>query len=273
MSVSTKMSATTGADLHYSVHGDGPPVLALHGAFSTRDELEAVLEPTFAPAERHRRLYPDLPGMGDTPTHGSIQSANHVIDLLDELIADEIGTEPFRVIGQSYGAHLARGIAARHPAQVVGLALICPMVLDARAEDHVVVQHDGDPAAAIDAAHLEAYQSYFVVQTPATAARFLAAVVPSLGRWDSAAVEALMSNSTLAPDPDDRTYSGPTLMLTGRRDSLVGFRDQLGLIEHHPDGTHVIVADAGHALPHEHPALTDRLLRDWLDRSPSARFD
>lgn len=269
MATSRTFSATTGAELHYATHGEGAPVLALHGAFSTHGELAAAVEPAFASAAEHRRLYPDLPGMGETPAHGSVRSANDVIDLLEELITAEIGAEPFRVIGQSYGAHLARGIAARHPDQVSGLALICPMVLDARAEEHIVVQHDGDPTTTISAEHLEDYQSYFVIQTPSTAARFVEAVVPSLGRWDSEAVETLMSDSMLVPDPDDCTYAGPTLVVTGRHDSLVGFRDQLRLIEHYPAGTHIIVADAGHALPHEHPALTDRVLGDWLQRTRS----
>lgn len=264
---------TTGAELRYSVHGTGAPVLGLHGAYSTHEEIAAIVEPLFAGRDGYRRVYPDLPGMGATPSHDTVRSANDVVDLLDALVSTQFGSEPFLVIGQSYGAHLARGITARRPEQVVGLALICPVVAPNTAEDHVVVRVAGEPSELIDAEHLDDFLDYFVVHTPDTAARFVEAVVPSLARYDRAAVELLMGDSSLRPDPDHVSFSAPSLVLTGRHDSFVGFRDQLGLIERYPGGTHIVLADAGHALPHEHPTLTNQLLRDWLARTATEHPD
>jgi pimeloyl-ACP methyl ester carboxylesterase len=121
-----------GASLCYEPIGSGVVVLILHGAYSTRDELRTALEPIFVGRQGHRRLYVDLPGMGESAAHESILSSADVLDLIDEVIATEVGAQPFAVIGHSYGAHLARGIAARHPHQALGIALICALIPDAR---------------------------------------------------------------------------------------------------------------------------------------------
>src|SRR5687768_12477302 len=102
-----------GAKLSFDDVGHGHCVLAIHGAYSTHHELAFALEPMFAPYETYRRLYPDLPGMGGSPPHNSIQSSNDVIDLLEHFVDDQIGQSPLLVIGHSYGAHLARGFAVR----------------------------------------------------------------------------------------------------------------------------------------------------------------
>ena len=68
-----------------------------------------------------RGIHPDLPGMGSS-TRTSASSAADVLGALDALLAAEVGDEPFVVIGHSFGAHLARGIAARHPGRVAGIA-------------------------------------------------------------------------------------------------------------------------------------------------------
>src|SRR5688572_14619274 len=110
-----------GATLRYDDVGQGHSVLAIHGAYSTHHELSSVLEPMVAPYGIYRRLYPDLPGMGGSPAHNSIESSNDVIDLLEHFVDDQIGPDSLLVIGHSYGGHLARGLAARRPRQVAGL--------------------------------------------------------------------------------------------------------------------------------------------------------
>jgi pimeloyl-ACP methyl ester carboxylesterase len=254
-----------GATLSYDVIGHGTCLLALHGAYSTHDELAAVLEPILGPHGSYRRLYPDLPGMGTSPAHTSIQSSNDVLDLLEDLVDDQAGDAPLLVVGHSYGAHLARGLAARRPRQIRGMALICPLMPGGmNPERHAVVRSDIDPAELLDPALVDDYLGYFVIYTEETAQRFNEAVAPSIGRFDGDAVVRIMREWILDPDPDAVEFDGPLLVMTGRHDSVVGYREQAALVDRYPKATYLVLAGTGHALPHERPELTAALIADWL---------
>jgi pimeloyl-ACP methyl ester carboxylesterase len=254
-----------GATLSYDVVGHGTCVLALHGAYSTHHELAAALEPILAPYGSYQRLYPDLPGMGASQPHNSIQSSSDVIDLLEHLVDDQVGKAPLLVIGHSYGAHLARGLAARRPRQVLGMALICPLMPGVmNPEPHVVAHSDIDPTGLLDPGLVDEYVGYFVIHTQETAQRFSEAVAPSIGRFDGDAVERIMRGWILDPDPDSVEFDGPTLVMTGRHDSVVGYREQVALVDRYPKATYLVLAGTGHALPHERPEPTAALIADWL---------
>lgn len=260
----TTFRTSSGATLAYTVEGSGFPVLALHGAYSASAEIRGFLRPML---DGCRIVYPDLPGMGSSTAVG-IDSAADAVTALAELVAEVVGEEPFAVIGHSFGAHLARGLTARLPEQVTGLALLCPMVSsDQHLEPGGVVVDDG-VAATLPADLAQAYTGYFVVHTAATLARFHESVAPVLGHWDDDAVARLMENDALDPPSG---YSRPVLVMTARHDAWVGYRQHAGLLEAYPRATSMVVADAGHALPHERPDLVGAALRDWMERIEEAR--
>jgi pimeloyl-ACP methyl ester carboxylesterase len=51
----------------------------------------------------------------------------------------------------------------------------------------------------------------------------------------------------------------------------VGYAATAALLEHHPAATLAVLDAAGHALPHEQPALLASLVTDWLDRCDPTR--
>jgi pimeloyl-ACP methyl ester carboxylesterase len=57
------------------------------------------------------------------------------------------------------------------------------------------------------------------------------------------------------------------LVVAGRRDSFVGYAGAVGLLERYPRATLAVVDEAGHALPHERPAVLAGLLADWVERA------
>lgn len=259
------VAGAAGASLQYTDLGAGTPVLALHGAYSTHLEIAAALEPILAPHNAYRRLYPDLTAMGDSPAHESIQTTNDLVDLVEHLVEQVVGDAPLLLVGHSFGCHIARAIAARRPQQVAGMALICPLTPAAMdPEPNVVVRAEADAVALVDPSLRDEYAGYFVVHTAATAERFNAAVVPSIGRFDADAVGRIMEAWRVEPDPDETTFGSPTLIVTGRLDSSTGYRGAMALIDLYPRATFAIVADAGHALPHERPDLLAALVTDWL---------
>src|SRR5687767_4829486 len=159
--------------VHYVEHGIGRPVLVLHGAGVDHREAEACFEPFLDGIAGLRRIYPDLPGMGRIVAPPTLRSADDVLDTLLD-VADELsaGTS-FLLVGHSAGAYFAQAMAARRPAQVAGLALVCPLLPGVRdVPEHRVVEGSGVTGD-------EVFRSYFVIQTPEMLDRYERYVAPA----------------------------------------------------------------------------------------------
>ena len=244
---------------HYVEHGSGRPVLVLHGAGVDHREAEACFEPALAEVAGSRRIYPDLPGMGRTTAPETLRSADDVLDTL-LTFADEV-TDGARhlLVGHSAGAYYARAMAARRPAAVAGLALVCPLSTAVRdVPEHRVVAGTGDIGD-------DAFRGYFVMHTPEMLERHERLVAPAAALVDDAALERIGGRWELTPD-DAPPFAGPTLVVAGRLDSTVGYAAAVDLFDLHPHASLAVVDDAGHALPHERPEILRALLTEWLAR-------
>ena len=69
----------------------------------------------------------------------------------------------------------------------------------------------------------------------------------------------------------ERPFEGPSLLLCGRQDAMVGWRDQQRLLGLMPRCTNAVLDVAGHNLQLERPELFDALTADWLRRVLLAR--
>jgi pimeloyl-ACP methyl ester carboxylesterase len=107
-------------ELHYEIHGSGPPLVLLHGALSTIETSFGAVIPLLA--ENHRVIAIEQQAHGHTPdvdrplSYG--QMAADTVALLREL---EIEAADF--FGYSMGAGIALEIAIHHPEVVRNLAL------------------------------------------------------------------------------------------------------------------------------------------------------
>jgi len=249
--------------MHYVAHGTGRPVLVLHGAGVDHRETEACFEPAFHDTGGLRRIYPDLPGMGLTSA-GALRSGD---DVLDALLAfgDEVsGGGDYLLVGHSLGGYYAQAMAARRPAQVAGLALVCPFLPGMRdVPEHRVVRGSGDLGD-------EVFRGYFVVQSAEMLDRYQRYVAPSAALVDQAAAERIGERWELTPSAA-AAYDGPVAIIAGRLDSTVGYAAAADLLDDYPHASLAVVDDAGHALPHEQPELLRALLRDWLSRVERSR--
>jgi pimeloyl-ACP methyl ester carboxylesterase len=234
-------------------------VLVLHGAGVDHREAEACFEPCLDGVAGLRRIYPDLPGMGRTVAPETLGSADDVLDTLLDFADQVTGGTAHLLIGHSAGAYFAQAMAARRPAQVAGLALVCPLVPGVRnVPEHRAVVGSGEIGD-------DVFRSYFVIQTPEMLARYERSVAPAAALVDSAALERIGERWALTPDHAP-AYAGPTLVVAGRLDSTVGCAAAIDLLDHHPHASLAVVDDAGHALPHEQPELLRALLTEWLAR-------
>jgi pimeloyl-ACP methyl ester carboxylesterase len=266
------LTTVDGIPVHYAQHGDGTPLLALHGAGVDHREIMGALEPLFADRPGHRRIYPDLPGMGHTPAPDTLNSNDDVVEVLLGLVDAIIGEEAFLVVGHSYGGYLARAIANRRPGQVAGLALVCGVDAQARPgefPEHVVVHaaDDLDLDATLEPAMAAEFRDYLVVQTHATLRRFQETVAPGVALADQPALERIFARWRLRTAPEQGpAFANPTLILAGRQDATAGYAGSWRLLEHYPRATFAVLDRAGHGLLHEQVELATALLAEWLDR-------
>ena len=265
-----------GGPVHYEWRGSGRPIVMIHGFTLDRRSLVACMEPVFASHPGWRRIYFDLPGMGRTPGSSAIASSDDMLDVVLSFIDVVIPGQRFSVVGQSYGGYLARGVLARKAASIDGMALICPVVIAERAKrdlpQHSVVAKDEAFLASLSGADADAFTANFVVQNRLTWQRFQEELLPAIRRADQTLLESIARRYVLSFDPDalSEPFHRPVLVLTGRQDSDVGYRDQWKMSENFPRVTFAMLDRAGHGLGIEQAGLLTCLAQEWLDRVTEA---
>ncbi|WP_433760209.1 alpha/beta fold hydrolase [Nocardia sp. CA-135398] len=257
-----------GVSVHYVEHGTGTPILMLHGSGVDHREMVGAMEPIFGEMPDYRRIYPDLPGMGRTPAPETINSSDDVVELVLGFVDGVIGDRDLLALGHSAGGYFARAVADSRRDQVSGLAVICPLVenpYDIPA--HQVVHASGDLGDILAPDDRTEFEDYFVVHTPAMQERYQRFVAPAIPLADQAAMARIGERWRLSSGPEDGPpYPNPTLILTGRQDSAMGYASQWHLIEHYPHATFAVLDRAGHALPHEQGDLVRAFVTEWLRR-------
>lgn len=261
-----------GIPVYYEEVGAGRPLLLLHGWPSDHRLMSYAMEPILAQRPGWRRLYLDLPGMGNTPGADWITTQDDMLAVVLGFLDAVAPGERVVVVGSSYGGFLARGVLHERMAQMDGLMLWAPSVASADGEHHLpppqTLARDADALATLEPDEA-LWTRAAVVQTAETLAAFRASVKPGLQAADVAFLQRLESADfvfSFAVDALPAPFPAPALILTGRQDSMVGYRGAWDLLERYPRATFVTLDRAGHALAEEQQALFRALVGEWLDR-------
>lgn len=253
---------------HLVRRGEGTSLLFLHGNGVDHRMLLGLDECLSEPGV-WERIYVDLPGYGRTPALPGEGGLPDLADWVDGAVAELFGDSPFAIVASSLGALLARDVAARRPAQVLGMALIAPVV-DPVAERRstppkTVLRRDPELLASLDPEDASAYEEMAVVQSPEGWRRFEAAALPGIRAADLRAMARLARRYELARAPEKLgpAFTGPVLVVTGRQDHVVGYADQFALLESYPRASYAVLDEAGHNVVLEQGAAVAALLREW----------
>lgn len=104
-----------GLHLYFEVHGQGSPLVLLHGGLLTIDINFGGLIPSLA--LRHQVIALELQGHGRTADiDRAITPANSASDVV--ALLDHLGIDRAHVVGHSMGAAVALELAVNHPARV-----------------------------------------------------------------------------------------------------------------------------------------------------------
>ncbi len=262
-----------GHPVELDVIGDGSPVLMLHGFTIDRRSLLRSVDSVFARRTiGYRRIHVDLPGFGASPRAPQIDSSASMLEFVLQLIDEVVGAGPFLVVGESWGAYLARGVIAHRPEQVAGAALLVPMIIAAHAERtlpaHRILYEEPGVLEGVPDADAAEFRALGVVIDPPAWSFFSSAIGPASRAADAEAVEAISASYAFPLDLDaaDAPFARPTLIVAGRQDAVVGYRDAMTILERFPRATFAVLDAAGHLLPGERSELLTALLNDWLAR-------
>lgn len=239
--------------MHYESFGTGRPIVFLPGWGGAGSEGRDVHEPVFEGRPGWRRIYVDPPGTGQSPAVPSITDQDGMLSAIADLIDQLVDDEPFALAGTSAGGLHARGIVKRDPARVLGLLLRVPGIVVDRAQRTLPTEQYLVKTPAYQEAWTDKQRRYY---DPAEAQ----ADLEFLGR-----IQGDVATYSLREDPSAR-FEGPTLIVTGRQDTMTGYADAWPILDDYPRVTYAVLDQEGHDLPVQRIGLYRALVSDWLDR-------
>ena len=268
----TRIVDVQGIPIEVETRGDGRPILLIHGWSADRRYMIADLEPILSAASGWRRIYFDLPGHGATPAPDWLSSQDQMLSILHDLIDLVLPDGQFAVAGNSYGGFLALALVRSIPERLCGAALLVPDVPapDGTRDLPEPVTIHPDPAVF---GELEPDEEWVPGALPVHERRMLEEIrahdMPAYRVADWSFLARLQANYLLTGEAGrpGAPFGSPSLILTGRQDSRVGFRRAVALVEELPRATLAVIDLGGHHLGRiERPTLFQALVRDWLER-------
>jgi pimeloyl-ACP methyl ester carboxylesterase len=132
-----------GLNLYYEEHGEGTPLVLLHGGLGSGEMFGPILPLLTA---RHRVILPDLQGHGRT---ADIDRPIDIRTMADDIAAliRHLGLERPDVAGFSLGGGVALQLAIRHP-ETVGRLVVASAGIRRNAADPELLAQQGQVSAA-----------------------------------------------------------------------------------------------------------------------------
>ncbi len=280
------MRLSSRSGIAYEEEGSGHAFIALHGYSLDRRMSIGAFEPLFAESDRKcRRIYPDLPFMGESTDEPEGSGHDGMLAALAAFVREFAPEGPLLLAGESYGGYLARGLAREFGSRVEGLFLLCPAIVARRGDRDlplpVVTREEGlwreaAKAAGASEADIACYEEHAVDRSERAFARVRAEVISGIRIARLSALELYLSGSEsfsfdrlgragTEGEPFDPAFEGPACFFLGRQDSSVGWRDALRLAGRYARASYHILDGAGHNAQIERPAAFAAAFREWLD--------
>lgn len=253
--------------LRYLEAGTGSPVVLIHGAITTADEMAIALFDELVP--RHRAIAFDRPGHGDSTRR---RLAGDPLEQARRLRAGvgALGVERPVLVSHSFGTVVALSYAMEWPEEIAGLVMISPLVVPEPRLEHLLfgpraVPISGDliahgPGRAQDAAVLPLLWDMMFKPQPMTAAfreHFPFALADNAEAMQAMGEDAVQAAARLAWNLSRLALCRvPTQILVGAADLVVDPLKHGGLAAAAmPRARLRMLPSMGHMLHHFHPQL------------------
>lgn len=263
-------------EIYYEVIGEGIPVIMAHGMGVDHRTMKGCMEPVFLRRDdKWKRIYFDLPGMGKTAGVDWITNSTGLVETILAFIDTVVPGERLLLVGESYGGYLARAVVRSRPEQVEGVLLIAPLAIAADEKRDLSASsiwiEDQSFLERLDPEEKQMFDLFIASQNERNWHRFRDEMLAGFQSGDPEFTGRIRSSAESYAfdfDVDDvpAPFEKPSLILTGRQDCLVGYRDQWNFLENYPRGTFAVLDKAGHALQIEQEGVFNALVDEWLNR-------
>jgi len=185
------------------------------------------------------------------------------------IFAVNVIKEKFIIVGQSYGGLLARAFVNRHQDMVLKMILLCPCVIPGvkkgRVEPVTIIEKDEELLASLTEDEYKNFAMMNVLLTKKVWERYKECILPALNMadWDFLN-HRLKGELSFNPDKFESPCKIPCLIIAGKEDSVVGYRDQFDLMKVYVNSTYFALNNAGHNLQIEQPEIFESIVRAWL---------
>jgi pimeloyl-ACP methyl ester carboxylesterase len=272
-----------GVRLHYTDRGAGQPIVLVHGNAVSGDDWD-----TSGVAgqllETNRVIVFDRPGFGHSARpRGRLWTAMEQAELLHKALK-RLGVERPVVVGHSWGAIVALSLAARHPADTAGLALLSGYYFWTLRPDVLLVTAGAIPVLGDVLRHTVSPWLGRLLMPLQKRAMFSPAPVTARFRREYSDAMALRPSQIRATSMDGalmipgalslrRHYDDlrmPVLIMAGAGDKVVRKRSAERLHASIPGGVLRILEGAGHMVHHSAPRQVVGAIRQVAAASAEA---
>ena len=259
--------------INYEVIGEGKPVVMIHGYYVDKKVMAGCMEPIFSVKEGYKRIYIDLPGMGKSESADWIINSDIMLEIVIDFIEKIIPNENFLIAGNSYGGYISRGVIYKMADRIDGIVLICPLIIpdykNRNLPEHIVLVKDNILLSKLAQEEAEDFNSSMVVQSERIYERYQNEIMAGVKIANSEFLQGIMKNGygfSFDVDKVNKALDKPALILLGKQDSCVGYKDAWNILENFPRATFAILDRAGHSLQIEQEEVFNSLISEWLVR-------
>lgn len=259
--------------INYEIIGEGKPIVMIHGYYPDHRLMMGCMEPIFSVKDGYKRIYIDLPGMGKSESAEWINNSDDMLDIVIGFIEKIIPNEKFLIAGQSYGGYLSRGVIYKMQDRVDGVVLICPVIIPEykkrNVPEHVVLVRDNVLLAKLTPKDAEDFDSSMVVQSERIYERNQNEIMAGVNIANSGFLQNLQQNGyafSFDVDKLNNKFDKPALILLGKQDNCVGYKDAWSILDKFPRATFAVLDRAGHTLHIEQEEIFNTLVNEWLIR-------
>lgn len=245
-----------GSKINYKVMGEGKAAIFFSGFENDMSAMIKSMEPIFDESSQWKRIYVDHPGVGETEIGQGLENVEDVLNTMLSFVDEIVGDENYILGGYSFGGFVTRYIVSKRLEKVDGVFLLTPLIHN----DMMNLQVDRSVEAInhVDESLQEGVNK-----------RVEEGLFAAMKNTNKSFMNKLYETNHLSLmklDEFEGTYNKPTLIITGRQDDTVGYKDAYHILDKYPRATYIAMDKCGHAAQFQQDNLYRHLVTEWVYR-------